>query len=63
MRLDPDLAFRLANGSTLFGWLALACSPGGARWSPLVLVLLLTFMRGFIGLLSLAMLKPREALS
>ncbi len=22
MRLDPDLAFRLANGSALFGWLA-----------------------------------------
>ena len=35
MLLDPDLSFRLANGAALFGWLALACSPGGARWTPL----------------------------
>jgi hypothetical protein len=36
MRLDPDLIFRLANGVALLAWVALAFSPGGARWSATV---------------------------
>ena len=29
----PDAVFRLANGVALFGWIALALSPGRVRWA------------------------------
>jgi hypothetical protein len=34
--LDPDLAFRSGNLLALLGWLALAVSPPGRRWTPRV---------------------------
>lgn len=34
--LDPDLAFRSGNLLALLGWLALAASPPGRRWTPRV---------------------------
>ena len=36
MPLDPDLVFKLANGAALLAWVALLCSPGSARWAPVV---------------------------
>jgi hypothetical protein len=68
--LDPDLAFRLANGAAALAWLALWCSPPAARWTRTVwrltgrvlpfgfallyLVLLLTHWRGEGGFGSIA---------
>lgn len=34
--LDPDLAFSAANLAALAGWVALAASPPGRRWTPAV---------------------------
>ena len=34
--LDPDTLFSLGSGLALSGWLALAVSPAGARWTPAV---------------------------
>lgn len=34
--LNPDTLFTLGNGLAMSGWLALAVSPAGARWTPAV---------------------------
>lgn len=54
--LDPDLAFRVANLLALAGWLALAVSPPGRRWTPRVWqlsgwVLPLLLALGYVALL------------
>lgn len=36
MLLDPDLVFKLANTAALLAWVALACSPAGVAWAPVV---------------------------
>jgi hypothetical protein len=36
MLLDPDLVFKLANGTALLAWIALVCSPSRVAWAPAV---------------------------